>query len=71
METGSNSVHIICKRKSVLKVKVTTVLQIDRKVQSNDIKSSGPLGYRNDAWTADTVTPNIKKCESAHISISP
>jgi len=38
METGSDSVHIICKRKSVLKVKVTTVLQIDRKVQSNDIK---------------------------------
>ena len=64
--------HIICKRKSVLKVKVTTVLQIDRKVQSNDIKSSGPLGYHNDdAWTADTVTPNIKKCESAHISSSP
>ena len=56
--------QILCtlfvKKKSVLKVKVTIVLQIDRKVQSNDIKNSGPLDYHNDAWTAETVTPNIK-----------
>jgi hypothetical protein len=56
--------QILCtlfvKRKSVMKVKVTGVLQIDRKVQRNDIKNNGPLGYRNDACTADTVTPNIK-----------
>lgn len=56
--------QILCtlfvKRKRVSKVKVTTVLQIDRKVQNNDIKNSGPFGYRNDTWTADTVTPNIE-----------
>jgi hypothetical protein len=23
-------------------------------------KNSEPFGYHNDAWTADTVTPNIK-----------
>jgi len=40
--------QILCtlfvKRKSVLKVKVTTVLQIDRKVQSNDIKKQWAVG---------------------------
>jgi hypothetical protein len=62
---------LFVKRKSVLKVKVTTLLQIERKVHSNDIKNSGPLGYHHDAWTTDTVTPNIKTCESARIYSSP
>jgi hypothetical protein len=53
---------IFCvKRKRGLKVKVTSVLQIQSKVQSNGGKNSVPLGYHNDAYTAGTLTPNIKK----------
>lgn len=67
--------QILCtlfvKRKCVLKVKVATVLQIHSKMQSNDVKNSGPLVYHNDAWTADTVTTKIKNVKVLLFPVLP